>query len=521
MRPSKWAAVEQERELVVRTVGALSVVKGLCDGLGLAEAVDRFCPIRSVAEYTHGQVVEALVCNRLTHPRPLSSFTDWGERFAVSETLGIAACKLNDDRLGRTLDALAEHLDEVLNLLARRALERFGISIAELHWDVTQLSFCGSYQEQEEGYAQVKYGRTPKRTIERQLHAGFWLAAEGAVPLRGQGFDGNAEDVSSVEPALARLDALRAALPHDSPPLVVGDSKLLSAGNVRAFSERRLRFLCPHPKHGPLKRRLAALEEGAFTPLAYASERQRSGEPRYLVQESTLTVGSKQLRALYVLSLDDRDAARAQRQRQLARADEEIGKLNRGVPQRHRTAEDVQRRAQTILERRRVAELVRLEVVDEGGHAQARIKRSEQALAAAEQLDGRYCLVTNDRQLSADQLFAASKRQHLIESRFTDFKGPLQVRPVFLHSNKRIAALLAVISLALLLYGLIEREVRRALPALDTAEQRLLRQRIGRATARKILDQLSDLAAVRARDGPTQLAQPRPIQQLLLQILAP
>jgi len=512
LRPSKWAAVEQERELVVRTVGALSVVKGLCDRLGLAEAVDRFCPIRSVAEYTHGQVVEALVCNRLTHPRPLSSFTDWGERFAVSETLGIAACKLNDDRLGRTLDALAEHLDEVLNLLARRALERFGISIAELHWDVTQLSFCGSYQEQQEGYAQVKYGRTPKRTIERQLHAGFWLAAEGAVPLRGQGFDGNAEDVSSVEPALARLDALRAALPHDSPPLVVGDSKLLSAGNVRAFSERRLRFLCPHPKHGPLKRRLAALEEGAFTPLAYASERQRSGEPRYLVQESTLTVGSKQLRALYVLSLDNRDAARAQRQRQLARADEEIGKLNRGVPQRHRTAEDVQRRAQTILERRRVAELVRLEVVDEGGHAQARIKRSEQALAAAEQLDG---------QLSADQLFAASKRQHLIESRFTDFKGPLQVRPVFLHSNKRIAALLAVISLALLLYGLIEREVRRALPALDTAEQRLLRQRIGRATARKILDQLSDLAAVRARDGPTRLAQPRPIQQLLLQILAP
>ena len=78
-----------------------------------------------------------------------------------------------------------------------------------------------------------------------------------------------------------------------------------------------------------------------------------------------------------------------------------------------------------------------------------------------------------------------------------------------------------MISLALLLYGLIEREVRRALPALAPAEQRLLRQRIGRATARKILDQLSDLAAVRARDGPSRLAKPRPVQQLLLQILAP
>jgi transposase len=181
----------------------------------------------------------------------------------------------------------------------------------------------------------------------------------------------------------------------------------------------------------------------------------------------------------------------------------------------------VQRRALTILGRRRVAELVRLQIINEHGHAQARTEHDQAAISKAERLDGRYCLVTNERQLSADELFAAYKRQHLIETRFTDFKGPLQVRPVFLHSNKRIAALLAIISLALLLYGLIEREVRRALPTLAAAKQRLLRQRIGRATARKILDQLSDLAAVRARDGPTRLAQPRPVQQLLLQILTP
>ena len=63
--------MEYERELVVRTAGALPVVAKLADRLGLVEAVDRFCPIRSVADYTHGQVVLALVANRLTHPRPL------------------------------------------------------------------------------------------------------------------------------------------------------------------------------------------------------------------------------------------------------------------------------------------------------------------------------------------------------------------------------------------------------------------------------------------------------------------
>jgi transposase len=513
--------VERERGLVVRTAGALPVVKALCDRLGLVEAVDRFCPIRSVADYTHGQVVEALVCNRLTHPRPLSSFTDWGERFAVEETLGIAPLKLNDDRLGRALDAFADHLDEVLGLVARRAVERFGLELAELHWDLTQLSFTGAYAEQEDAYAQVRYGRTPKRTIERQVHAGFWVTQDGAVPLRGQSFDGNTEDRQAVTPALARLDALRQLLPREEPPLVVGDSKLLSAANVAAFAERRLRFCCPHPKDGPLTRALAALDEEDFQPLAYAPERHRDKPPRYLAQDGTIQLGDHVLRALFVLSLDDREAVRKQRAKQRARAEEELARLNRGVRQFHRSRADVERRAQAILERRRVDGFLRLSLVDQDSQPQARVTVDQAALAKAERLDGRYCLVSNDHNLSRDQLFSAYKRQHLIEGRFADFKGPLAVRPIFLHSNRRIAALVAIVSLALLLYGLIERQVRRGLASLTTAERRLLAQRIGRATGRKILDQLSDLAAVRARDGPTRLATPRPAQRLLLQLLAP
>ena len=326
--------VEFERELVVRTAGALPVVAKLADRLGLVEAVDRFCPIRSVAEYTHGQVVLALVANRLTHPRPLSSFEEWGDEFAVAETLGIASSKLNDDRLGRTLDALAEHLPQVLNLVARRAIERFGISIAELHWDLTHLAFSGGYQDQDEEYPQVRKGRTPEQTIVRRLRTGLLVSADGAVPLIGESFDGSQADVRSVEPALARLDALRAGLPEQGlPPLVVGDSKLLSAGNVRAFEQRRLRFVCPHRKDGPMKRRLAAVDEATLLPLAYQPERHK-GEPRYLAREDALSIDGVDLRALYVLSLDDRDAARAQRERQLSRARSGDRKAQRRRPRK-------------------------------------------------------------------------------------------------------------------------------------------------------------------------------------------
>lgn len=511
--------MEYERELVVRTAGALPVVVALCEQLGLVEAVDRFCPIRPLAEYTHGQVVLALVANRLTHPRPLSSFTDWGERFAVQDTLGIAPVKLNDDRLGRTLDVLADHLDEVLNLIGRRAIERFGISLGELHWDLTDLRFTGAYGEQDERFAQVKKGRTPERTIVRQVKAGHWLASDGALPLTGRSFDGNQGDPNAVEPALAQLDALRDGLVEQRVPLVIGDSKLLSQANVLAFQRRGLRFCCPHPKDAPLKRRLAALAERDFQPLSYRPQRQKDDEPRYLAQAGELELSGIKLRALFVLSLDDCDAARAQRERQLARLADDIRSLNGGVPRYSKTAADLERKAQQTIERRGLSGLVQLTIDEQVGKPHAKLERDEQAIAAAMRLDGRYCLVSNDHQLTADELFAAYKRQHLIENRFRDWKGPLAVRPVFLHNNQRIAALVAIISLALLLYGLIERQVRRGLAALDQHERRLLSQPIGRATGKKILDQLSDLVTVRSRDGPTKLAQPRPVQQLLLRLL--
>jgi hypothetical protein len=254
------------------------------------------------------------------------------ERYAVAETLAIAPAKLNDDRLGRTLDALAEHVDEVLNLIGRHAIERFGISTSELHWDLTDLRFTGSYAEQEEGFPQVKKGRTPERTIVRQVKAGHWVSGDGALPLTGRSFDGNHGDPNAVEPALAQLDALRQGLAAQQPaPLVVGDSKLLSAANVRAFQRRGLRFLCPHPKDAPLRQRLAGVAERDFEPLSYRPQRQKPDEPRYHAQEGTLELAGHTLRALFVLSLDDQQAARAQRQRHWTRLQEELDKLNNGV----------------------------------------------------------------------------------------------------------------------------------------------------------------------------------------------
>ena len=55
-----------------KRLGALPVVAEFGRRLRIAEIVDQPCPVRPVAWISHGEVMEALVANRLTAPAPWS-----------------------------------------------------------------------------------------------------------------------------------------------------------------------------------------------------------------------------------------------------------------------------------------------------------------------------------------------------------------------------------------------------------------------------------------------------------------
>ena len=100
---------------VQQTLGGLPVVASFLDQLGVAAIIDGLCPIRDVALAAPqpGQVIEAMIANRLTSPTPLVRVIDWAREWAVGHCFGIAPEVLNDDRLGRALDAIAPELDQI------------------------------------------------------------------------------------------------------------------------------------------------------------------------------------------------------------------------------------------------------------------------------------------------------------------------------------------------------------------------------------------------------------------------
>ncbi len=99
------------RKQLVRHLGALPILVALLSRLKVREIINRHCPTQSPVD--NGAVALVLVLNRLMAPRPLYKVVDWLATTLVAEHLGVSRLKFNDDRLGRTLDALAEHLPAI------------------------------------------------------------------------------------------------------------------------------------------------------------------------------------------------------------------------------------------------------------------------------------------------------------------------------------------------------------------------------------------------------------------------
>ena len=110
------------QQILVKQLGALPVIQEYLERLQLKERVDAVAPVREVAHLTNGDVVVALVANRLTAPRPLYDIVEWAEAWAVEETFGIAPSALNDDRLGRCLDDIAAVHDRLRGDLTVQAV---------------------------------------------------------------------------------------------------------------------------------------------------------------------------------------------------------------------------------------------------------------------------------------------------------------------------------------------------------------------------------------------------------------
>ena len=134
--------------------------------------------------------------------------------------------------------------------------------------------------------------------------------------------------------------------------------------------------------------------------------------------------------------------------------------------------------------------------------------RDHNAITAASRLDGLYALATNlpdpkrGNPVTATDILKIYKDQWIVEQRHRDLKQTLRVRPVFLHNDDRITALVAVVGIALLIFGLIEADLRRSLGPNTPLPGLLGEGRAAKPTGRSILTAFADLHLTYTTTGP-------------------
>jgi transposase len=455
-----------------RHVGPLLIVAHYLRELGVAQIVDAAIPRRGRALAGHGEITAVLAASRLCSPAPLYDIAGWASSAAAAELLGVPAALLNDDRLGRSLEALAKVAEDIRGQLVLTAARRFPAADASrLHLDLTAVRFTGHYG----GSGLVAKGWAADRTIARQVKT-LQATVPAGVPLYFRPHKGSANELPAF---LAAIEALAAALPPGL--VIVADSGLGYLENLCAADAAGVRFVVPlRASTGWADRFTADVPAGldALHVLEHVSYRERDlPAARRTTWKGLLVpfpVTSEDgtvhdLHAAYIWSSEEAASIGEARERALARAEAALTRISNGLGGRYyKTRKQVDTKVAQILTGQ-AAGLIDVRTGTRAGKPTITWARDPEAIAAASQLDGLYALATNlpghddGSPLAALDVLKTYKDQWVVEQRHRDLKQTLKVRPVFLHNDDRIEALIAVIGIALLIFGLIEAELRAAL----------------------------------------------------------
>jgi transposase len=502
-----------------RHLGALPVLYALLEVLQVRAIINRHCA--TAAKVDHGLVAMVLILNRLVAPRPLYRIADWLARTVLVYQLGVSAEKFNDDRLGRSLDAISQHTRDIWQEVVHQALVRADIDLSVIFYDLTAFALHGSYTDSKH----VNFGFAHNTPMDkplvlrpkdggRKFKTGLDVSADGNVPMEYALWAGRTADMATVQENMERLcRLLRSHNWSVQETVIIGDRANLNDELAIAYDDHGLRYLAGlQPQKKAHRELLSRYPDEQFYALPLNNKRGCEGYWGRACQVTFRHEGRQVThRGLVILSGPMRSALRKGRATKLRALHQELKEVQAkiGKPY-HRTVEAVQTRANTRIKKSPVGKFMRAHAyTDAQGQIRLRWWIDRSILLLAMQKDGRYLLVTNDWRLSLQRMFDLYRQKDGVEKRFKVSKSDLKVSPIYLHKDERIEGMLLINMLALLAYGLLERQVR---------------QNGLQMTTRRIIEKLENLDVVETLcwDG-SQLYRVVPVdkeQALLLEILA-
>jgi transposase len=491
-------------------LGPLAVVAPLLERMDVAAIIDRHLPPDPQLEFSHGQVLRLLLGARLSQPLALVNVAGWAEESGAEYLWGIPADKLNDDRLGRSLDAFFKQRHSILASVAAHVVHTFRLPMNRLHYDTTHLLLCGAYEGSEPiaetlalppltasadfPPAQITHGYAAHDA--KMIHAGLCSVVDdlGAVPIFGHTLSGKDNGKTGIAQQFQLLqDYLR-----PEPLLMISDRGTYSAAHVARLERASHHALCsvPWSDFKPLfqqHRERLFWNNASFLSVEQKRRRDRNSslpKERYelgVLRHQLIDPDTRDIipcRVIFVFSSADQKVCQAERQRAVARIRAGLEQIAQSVARGHFSWHDpvqIHRRVVKLLGERGAARYFRWELVPLSADEQAALPppgrgcrqprhrfvfHYDEGAAQADAADDGYSALLTTAPLThnADTLFTEFKQQCYVEQAHHQWKTPLAVRPLFLKSSERLEALVYLLKIALTAYHLLQRLYRQAVP---------------------------------------------------------
>jgi transposase len=384
-------------------------------------------------------------------------------RCALPDLLGVAAEKINDDRLYRALDQLLPHKEELEKHLKNRLGELFNLSYDLLLYDVTSTFFegqCNGNEQAKRGYSRDNRGDCKQVCI-------ALVVSRCGMPLGYELFAGDKADVTTVKEIVETMEKRYGQADR----VWVMDRGMVSAANVEFLKEGGRRYIM-----GTHKTLLRKYEKQLIAPdwknVHEGLEVQLCPDP-----------GGGSETFILCRSASRREKEKAMHEKFEKRIEEGLNSLAKLAEKRSMTAVQVAQRVGRLLgQNTRAAGAFKTEVItDAAGKVTLKWEKVLSWRSWANLSEGCYLLRSNVSDWSAEELWRAYMQLTEAESAFRIHKSDLSLRPIWHQKKERVQAHVLVCFLAYVLWKTLGQMCKSA----GLGDE-----------PRKVLDELSEIQTV-------------------------
>ena len=469
---------------------------------------------------THGDSVCAMVLNGLGFSnRAMYLVADFFKNKPVESLIhpSISASDLNDDALGKTLDAIAEiGPSEFYAQIAYEVAKNFDMLGDTRLMDATSFSLKGAYNgfgddpENAPQILSVTYGYSKqKRPDLKQVMLNSVHDGSSAFPLFIEALSGNTSDKKSFHETMRRVNEFEKQFCIPDILCWIADAALYSKeGLLKEVVDYN--WITRVPENYKEAKQLVENPDNAFAWVPFDNGYKT-------VSVCPLMEGVKQRWVLvfseHAYKLESRTFER-NLEKEKIKAEKQLWHLEK---QEFACIPDAEKAFKSVLKKFSHFN-ASFEIIEKAKHSKAgkpkkgakpevlsyfikgKLVRDEVSITKSLSTKGRFILATNqmDEELLSDQdILVKYKGLSSVEKGFRFLKDPwFMIDKFFIKTPNRIAALMAVMSLMLMIYNLGEYRLRKALKEQKTTLPNQLKKEISNPTLRWIFQMMMGISIV-------------------------